>query len=98
MVESKMGNLQQWNTLGRCVGSKHLLDYNPLLGLMQDIIGALHLMHQMKMPLLMLNKKTHSTMHKPIFKDVELATRSDKEKFKRNKLGSNARKFRKQHS
>jgi len=37
-------------------------------------------------------------MHKPIFKDVELAIRSNKEKLKRNKLGSNARKFRKQHS
>jgi hypothetical protein len=36
-----MDNLQQWNTLGRCVNSKHLLEYNPLLGFMQNIIGAL---------------------------------------------------------
>jgi hypothetical protein len=36
-----MGNLQQWDTLKKCVNSKHLLDYNPLLGLMQNIVGAL---------------------------------------------------------
>jgi hypothetical protein len=37
-------------------------------------------------------------MYKRIFKDVELATRSDKERLKRHKLGFNIRKFKKQCS
>jgi len=37
-------------------------------------------------------------MHKRIFKDVELATGSHKERLKRQKLGFNTRKFRRNYS
>jgi hypothetical protein len=43
-------------------------------------------------------QKKPSITHKRIFKDVELATRFDKERLKRHKLGFDVKKSRKQHS
>jgi hypothetical protein len=45
-----------------------------------------------------IKQKGHSTMHKQFFKDVDLVTGFDKERLKRQKLGFNTRKFRRNHS